>query len=346
GLAISAEDAQLCVNGVQHGERYHITLRAGLPGTSGEVLQKDVTLTQYVRDRDPVVRFPGRAYVLHATGSPSIPIVTVNTDRVDLRIRRVAERNLLRAVQDQYFGRPLSPWQEDSFAGTVAEDIWTGTGEVANSINAETTTRLPLEQALAGLPAGIYVLQASVPDTDPYDVAPATQWFVISDLGFSTLQGNDGLHVFARSLADTTPRAGVEVSVLSRSNRVLATDVTDADGYLNVQPGFLAGTGGAEPALIVLRDGESDISFMSLTDPAFDLSDRGVTGRAPPEPIDVFLTTDRGAYRAGETIYATALARDPAVVAQTDVPLTAILRRPDGVEYARVRSDGAALGGH
>ncbi len=346
GLAISAEDAQLCVNGVQHGERYHITLRAGLPGTSGEVLQKDVTLTQYVRDRDPVVRFPGRAYVLPATGSPSIPIVTVNTDRVDLRIRRVAERNLLRAVQDQYFGRPLSPWQEDSFAGTVAEDIWTGTGEVANSINAETTTRLPLEQALAGLPAGIYVLQASVPDTDPYDVAPATQWFVISDLGFSTLQGNDGLHVFARSLADTTPRAGVEVSVLSRSNRVLATDVTDADGYLNVQPGFLAGTGGAEPALIVLRDGESDISFMSLTDPAFDLSDRGVTGRAPPEPIDVFLTTDRGAYRAGETIYATALARDPAVVAQTDVPLTAILRRPDGVEYARVRSDGAALGGH
>ena len=346
GLAISADGTQLCLNGVQHGERYEFTLRAGLPGTSGEVLIKDVTLTQYVRDRDPVVRFPGRAYVLPATGSPSVPIVTVNTDRVNLTLRRVAERNLVRAVQDQYFGRPLSPWEQDDFASSLAEEVWTGTGEVANTLNAETTTRLPLDQALGDLSAGIYVLQASVPDSNPYDVASASQWFVISDLGFSTLQGNDGLHVFARSLRDTTPRAGVEVTLLSRSNRVLATDVTDAEGYLNLQPGLLAGTGGAEPALVVLRDGDKDISFMSLTDPAFDLSDRGVTGRAPPEPIDVFLTTDRGAYRAGETIYATALARDPSVVAQTDVPLTAILRRPDGVEYARMRSDGAALGGH
>ena len=61
---------------------------------------------------------------------------------------------------------------------------------------------------------------------------------------------------------------------------------------------------------MVVKDGDSDIAFLSLTDPEFDLSDRGVEGREAAPPVDVFLTTDRGAYRAGETVYATALARD------------------------------------
>ena len=41
-----------------------------------------------------------------------------------------------------------------------------------------------------------------------------------------------------------------------------------------------------------------------------DLTDRGVEGREPPKPLDVFLTTERGIYRVGETVYATALVRD------------------------------------
>ena len=70
------------------------------------------------------------------------------------------------------------------------------------------------------------------------------------------------------------------------------------------------GRGGAAPALVLAKQSDEDMSFMSLTEPAFDLSDRGVEGREPAGPIDLFLTTDRGAYRVGETIYATALARD------------------------------------
>ncbi|MFD1808130.1 MG2 domain-containing protein [Gemmobacter lanyuensis] len=36
--------------------------------------------------------------------------------------------------------------------------------------------------------------------------------------------------------------------------------------------------------------------------------------------MDVFLTTDRGAYRAGETVFATALARDAQAVAIEGLP--------------------------
>lgn len=82
--------------------------------------------------------------------------------------------------------------------------------------------------------------------------------------------------------------------------------------------------------MVVARQDDTDLAFLPLTDPEFDLSDRGVAGREPAGPIDVFLSTDRGAYRAGDTIVATALARDGSAAALEDLPLTAILYRPMG----------------
>jgi uncharacterized protein YfaS (alpha-2-macroglobulin family) len=107
----------------------------------------------------------------------------------------------------------------------------------------------------------------------------------------------------------------------------------------------MRGTGSAAPAMIVARDGDTDQAFLSLTDPEFDLSDRGVEGAEAPPPVDVFLTTDRGAYRVGESVHATALTRDAKQVAITGLPLTGILTRPDGVEYIRALADDAGAGG-
>jgi hypothetical protein len=58
--ALSAEGKQLCVDGLKHGERYNINLRAGLPSTVKESLPKSAEFNIYVRDRKPFVRFTGR----------------------------------------------------------------------------------------------------------------------------------------------------------------------------------------------------------------------------------------------------------------------------------------------
>ncbi|MCB1340370.1 MAG: alpha-2-macroglobulin family protein [Pseudooceanicola sp.] len=346
GLAVTVDGSQLCVEGVEHGERYRLTFRRGLPAASGETLWKDVEITQYVRDRSPAVRFPGRAYVLPKAADAALPVETVNLTKLDLLLRRVSDRNLLRAIQDGYFGRPLSEWQESDFANNVAQDVWTGTAEVATDLNRDMTTRLPMGEAIADQPSGIYALTARIPGADPYDEPGATQWFVLSDLGISTLSGSDGLEVSVRALSDAKALEGVEVTLISRANAVLGTATTDAEGLARFAPGLTRGLGAAAPALVLAALGDSDAGFLSLTDPAFDLSDRGVEGRPPAGPVDVFLTTDRGAYRAGETIHATVLARDATVKAIEGLPLIAILSRPDGVEYRRLISDGGTLGGH
>ncbi len=346
GLAVQSDDRRICIDGVEHGKRYTFTLREGLPAASGETLYKDTDLTLYVRDRSPSVRFPGRSYVLPKSADAALPVETVNLTNLDLQLRRVSDRNLLRAIQDDYFGRPLSQYQDSYFSTEIAEEVWTGTGEVTQTLNRDVTTRLPMGEAIRDLPAGIYALTARIPGADPYDDPGATQWFVLSDLGLSTMEGNDGLHVMVRGLSDAAPRAGIKVTLVSRANAVLGTAITDADGNALFEPGMTRGTSGSAPAVVFAEQGNEDIGFLSLTEPAFDLSDRGVEGRAPAGPVDVFLTTDRGAYRAGETVHATVLTRDPEVDAIEGLPVIAILTRPDGVEYSRHISDGGRAGGH
>lgn len=346
GLAVQADESQLCIDGVDHGARYDVTFRQGLPSASGETLHKDTRLQLYVRDRTPLVRFPGRAYVLPRSADAALPVETVNVDTLDLTLRRVSDRNLVRAIRESYFGRPLSAYEEESFATDLAQDIWHGKGDVHNTLNADMTTRLPMGDALAGQGPGIYSLSASVPGQDPYDYPAASQWFVVSDLGLSTWSGVDGLSVAVRGLTDAQAREGVVITLVSRSNAVLGKVTSDVDGFAQFPAGVTRGNGAFAPALLMAEDGTQDIAFLPLTDPAFDLSDRGVEGRPPAPPIDTFLTTDRGAYRVGETIHATALTRDDRAAALKDLPVTAILRRPDGVEYSRQLSQQSVAGGH
>jgi len=345
GLAVTARGSQLCVEGVSHGERYALTLRAGLPSASGEELTKPVQLSLYVRDRAPSVRFPGRAYVLPSAPDAGLPIVAVNASEVELTLSRLPDRNLVRAYAEDWFGRALSTWDVSWFNETLAEPIWEGRADVASELNRDVTTRLPIGEALADQPSGIYVLHAVVPGETQDSSPPATQWFVISDIGLTTMMGTDGLHVFARALGSAEPIEGASVQLTSRANAVLGEAVTDAAGYARFAEGMTTGRGAAEPAMLMLTNGD-DMAFLSLTGPAFDLSDRGVEGHPAAPPIDAFLTTDRGAYRAGETVHATALARDGKAEAIEGLPLIAVLSRPDGVEYARHLSNGAGAGGH
>ena len=109
--ALSAEGKQLCVDGLKHGERYNINLRAGLPSTVKESLPKSAEFNIYVRDRKPFVRFTGRAYVLPRTGQRGIPLVSVNTPAVNVNVFRIGDRNLINTVIDSDFQKTLSSYQ-------------------------------------------------------------------------------------------------------------------------------------------------------------------------------------------------------------------------------------------
>jgi uncharacterized protein YfaS (alpha-2-macroglobulin family) len=347
--ALSSEDKQLCVEGLKHGERYNVSLRVGLPSAVKETLPKSAEFNVYVRDRKPFVRFTGRAYVLPRTGQRGIPLVSVNTTAVKVQVFRIGDRNLINTVVGSDFQRALSSYELSDLGGERGLKVWSGELDTASPLNADVTTAFPVDQVLGELQPGVYVMTAAPKGpgsgSDEDYASLATQWFIVSDLGLTAFSGHDGIHVFVNSLASTEPLGKAEVRLVARNNEILATRKTDDSGHALFESGLALGEGGLSPAMLTVATDKSDYAFLSLKSNAFDLSDRGVAGRAVPAGADAFVYAERGVYRSGETVYLTALLRDGQGNAITGALLTLVIERPDGVEFRRAVLPDQGAGG-
>lgn len=349
-FAVSAEGSQICVDGLRHGERYAIVLRQGIPSAiPGENLTKNADYEIYVRDRAASVRASGKTYVLPRTGQQGVPLVSVNTDKIGIRVLRIGDRNLINTVRGSEFLEQMEPGQVDRIIRETGSQVWRGMMDVKSELNKDVVTAFPVLEATGRLEPGVYLIAAQAGEfkaesgatvsVDAEDSGEsieniATQWFVVSDLGLTSFSGQDGVHVFVRSLASAAPVRDAEIRLIARNNEVLATARTDTNGHVKFDPGLSRGIGGLAPgiATVQLKD---DYGFLDLQQAAFDLTDRGVSGRIAPKGIDAYLYAERGVYRPGETVYVTALARDARGGAVTGLPLTLVTRRPDGMEYRR-----------
>lgn len=342
---VVAENEQLCVEGLAHGQRYRVQVRAGLPSAVEEELQKNIDIAVYVPDRKPFVRFSGKSYVLPSRGQQGIPLVSINTQKVDVEVYRIGDRNLVGAIEGGDFQRQLQSYEVDQIRSRSGEKVFTGSMDVPQKLNEEMTTAMPVTDAVGTLKPGVYVMIAKPSQKSRNDYGTeATQWFIVSDLGLTAFSGDDGVHAFVRSLADATPSGEVNVKLVARNNEVLGTAKTDARGYARFEAGLVRGEGGLQPAMLVAENSRGEYAFLDLTSGAFDLTDRGVKGREAPGPLDGFVYTERGVYRPGEDVHLAALVRDATGKAAT-LPVTLIVTRPDGVEHARYTLKDRGLGG-
>lgn len=346
-VAVEASDTQLCVTGVEFGKRYQLKLRAGLPSANGETLRKDVELALYVPDRTPFVGFANNAYVMPSGLGGGLPITSVNAKTAEVVIYRIGDRNIASALRNGVFQSTLDGYSAEDVADRYGEKGWEGKVDLAEGApNVMVTTAIPVGEVVKNLSPGAYVITAKVENSQQeYWQSMATQWFIVSDLGLTTVAGNDGVHLFVRSLQTAQPVVGASVKLVAVNNEILAEGVTDANGQAVFAPGLARGEGGRAPQLVTAETGSGDYAFLDVTKPAFDLTDRGVSGRQSPGPLDLFATTERGVYRPGESVFLTAILRDPKAAAVQGVPLTLEVERPDGVvANHQVLSDAGAGG--
>ncbi|WP_421089091.1 alpha-2-macroglobulin family protein [Pseudochrobactrum sp. MP213Fo] len=348
---MEAKDRQICIEGLQHGKNYRIGLRSGLPAAIGEMIEAPVALNVYVRDRAPTVRFNGDAFVLPSTMRRGIPVVSINVKTIDIELYRVGERALTQSMNGVSFFGQLDGYATSQIVSSLGEKVYTGKLDVESELNKEVVSAFPVDEALPQRKPGIYIMTAKAEgDQSEEWTSQATQWFLVSDTGLATFAGEDGLNVFARSLATAKPMSGVELQLLAANNEVLGTAKTDDQGRATFTAGLMRGTAAMAPAILTARskgdDSGEDYVFLDMKRAGFDLSDRGVTGRPAPGALDVYSWTERGIYRTGETVHAAALLRDSAAKAVENLPLTFSFLRPDGVEDRAIVSTSQAAGGH
>ncbi|MDH3703648.1 MAG: alpha-2-macroglobulin family protein, partial [Alphaproteobacteria bacterium] len=345
-----ARGQRLCVEGAAHGTIYEVTTLKGLPGSGEYKTEETEQFTVSVPDRKPSLTFSGATYILPRAGRRELPLQSVNVEKAALKVLRINDRNLIGEINQGRVSRLISKHDARQIASQSGELIWQGSVDIAMQRNRQVKTALPIGEILKDPKPGIYVVTGTIPGTQRprgYRHNQATQWVVVSDIGISTYRGAEGLHVFVRSLESARPLGGMTLRLVARNNSVLDSVKTDRDGRARFAPGLVRGSGGSRPAAVMAAGNGGDFNFHDLTRPAFDLTDRGVGGRAAPGPIDAYLYTDRGVYRPGATVHITALARDDKANALENPPLVLKVFRPDGTEHRRFRlADGDQAGGH
>lgn len=343
--SLKIDGRRLCLAGLEFGAQYQAELKAGFPAASGARLPAAQTVEIALSDRPALIAFRD-GLILPRESVAGVPVTTVNVDRVFVTVIRVPDRLVSQIRRDQLVQRSIYPYQLASLQGAQGAVLWQGELAVTGPRNASVTTMFPLGQAVPQRRPGVYVLtaenaadrkrQPGEDGAERYDYRPRpVQWVIDTDIGLTTFQGADGLHVFARGLGSALPLSGLTMTLIARDNDELATAESDAEGHVRFDPGLLRGTGGAAPVAAMAYGKDGDFSLEDITRPAFDLSDRGVDGRALPGPVDAFLYTDRGIYRPRETVHLVTLLRDRAADAIEATPVTLVVRRPDGVEYRR-----------
>ena len=330
---VTARGDTLCLEGLKHGAIYNVEILSGLPAGTGEQMREKFATRIVVPDRKPQIRFSGTGYVLPRQDTAGLPVTTINVDKVKLRLLRVNERNLVPSIDAERLTMSFSTYEVDEIVNRTGSLVWQGEMAISGERNRAVTTAIPLKDMLREKGPGIYLAVAERSDLRQDEYAePATNWVLVSNLGLAAYKGTDGLAVNVRSLADGKPLPGVAVRLYARNNGQLAEATTDTGGIARIPGGLLRGRGGDEPFVVTAYGPENDFNFLEIGRAAFDLSDRGVSGRPQPGPVDAFLYTDRGIYRPGETVELVALVRDDKADAVSGLPIALRLLRPDGSE--------------
>jgi uncharacterized protein YfaS (alpha-2-macroglobulin family) len=330
---VTARGDTLCLDGMKHGAIYNLEILSGLPAATGEQMREKFTTRIVVPDRKPQIRFSGAGYVLPKQESAGLPLTTINVDKVKLRLLRVNERNLVPSIDAERLTMSFSSYEVEEIVNRTGSLVWQGEMAISGERNRAVTTAIPLKDLLREKGPGVYLAVAERSDLRQDEYAePATNWVLVSNLGLAAYKGTDGLAVNVRSLADGKPLSGVAIRLYARNNGELAEATSDTGGFAHIPGGLLRGRGGDEPFVVTAHGPDADFNFLEIGRPAFDLSDRGVSGRPPPGPVDAFLYTDRGIYRPGETVELMALVRDDKAEAMSGLPIGVRLLRPDGIE--------------
>jgi hypothetical protein len=350
-VALSVAGQTLCVGGLGFGEGQVLTLREGLPSAGGEGLAADETVQVDFGDRPAYVGIAGDGVILPRRDADGLAIETVNVDSVEVELWRITDRALaFRSITAGYNGAEGEyNWTpEDERPFEVGERIWNGEMDTAGALNTPVTTVFPIAEAIGTLSPGAYYISltdASEAGDEYRSPARATRWLVITDLALTAYRGSDGVDFTVRSLQTAEPVPGVQVELIARSNEVLGTATSDANGHARFAAPLTRGEGAMAPRLLTAYGPDNDFAVLDFQRNPVDLSGQNTGGRQRPDGADGFLWLDRGIYRPGETVHAGAMVRDVEAVAISDRPVTLTVYGPNGIEAANARYESAPQAG-
>ncbi len=309
-----------CIRGLKPATYYHIIIDKNVP-FDRFYLDREYHFFRQSGDLKPSWRFKESGYILPLSGQKSIPLESVNIDKLKLKLYRINDRNLIYAINTYGLARAIDRWEENDIKDEYGALIWEKTLLISMQKNKKVVTAIPITQELKKLKPGVYLLSS---EDDGYYEGQNSQWFMVSDIGIFTIKGEDGLHVYLKHLSNATPFSNAKIELIAKNNEILATAKSNKKGFAFFKAALLKGSGGMKPQALYVFS-KNQFSALLFSRPKLDLTDRGVSGREFPKRYDAFIYTNRGIFKPNSTIGFTILVRNNDQKAVSHLKLLATL---------------------
>ncbi len=290
---------------------YRYTIANTMTDIYGNRLKTVITGTFKTGSYPPYVSMNTGPGVLEAYGDRRYPVFFVNQDRVRVRMGMMAPDRLIPLIRsrEDLYGR-ATPLPDSLF---FIDRSW----QVTAPRNTRSAQPLQVDWLLAGRKTGLVLAEVDDLNDDDNPVRYKRILLQVTNLGVTAKFSPINNLIWVTNLQDATPVAGAKVEIRDDHNRKLWSGTTTAAG-LAQSPGW------RELGLSSADSWERPRQWVFVykdLDFAYTASDWG-TGIFPyrfdidyewnPEPVKHAgtLFTERGLYRAGETVHIKGMLRE------------------------------------
>jgi len=325
---------------------YSITISEDLTGTFGGKLKTEYTGQFSFGSLNPEIKFPDqKSEFLTSKGYKNVGIQIVNVPLVNVTITKVFENNIIPLLKadkeynyENEYNEETENWEYHNYETYPTNDYGKVIyNKLVETKDLETAGRVRLlnlnfRDKLRDY-KGLYIVEVKHPDKK---FITDSKLISISDIGLIAKETDDEVYVFANSIKTSKPISAMEVTLIDRTNQVLASAPTDGDGVAIIKKNKFK-IPDAEVAMLTAEN-NADFNYLHLNKTSLNTSRFEVGGLKNHESnYHAFLYGERELYRPGETINFSGIVRSTNWRNPGELPFKVKCLLPSGKEYKTVR---------
>ncbi|MBX7244375.1 MAG: hypothetical protein K1X53_02685 [Candidatus Sumerlaeaceae bacterium] len=311
--------------------RYTVRLAKGIVGTNGETMKSGTELSVWAPPMKPFLQMKDAGGHLSKNGTMKLRVRSAGIKALSFRAIRLFDNNLI-----YFINRDGGSYNVQRLGTEVVErDIPVAEGPGA------VTTLIDLREILGASANGVYSFSVNPADSEESADEGETIYLgddlpgindsavvSISNLGIVSKQSGPELAVWVAALDTAKPLAGIKVRAYSAKNQMVKEGETGPDGMV-VLSGYPE-TPDFKPTVVVAT-APDDMSYLNLQDTMNREEDAGGDEGRPflSKGYEAFVSTERGAYRPGETVHVFGYVRGTGWQTPKPFPMEVQLERPD-----------------
>jgi uncharacterized protein YfaS (alpha-2-macroglobulin family) len=326
---VSVKNKTLKVKGdFSYGVPYTIKIENGFPSLYGTKMELAYIKQFSFNDEKPQLKWMGSGLFLPLENKGRLQFKSVNVGSAKLEIQEILPQNLVFFLQNNEL-RSSNRWFSD--IERTAKIIYSGDVKFEKAKRNEwLKTEIDISGYFAKKAGAAYIVKLDFNKEnviiscenlcDDYyywwDNGKTEKILIVSSTALTAKKTSDGIHIWATDVENSKPVSGLLLELYGKVNDILATQRTDANGYVFFKVEQNEG-------YVVKGNGNRGLALLKLNQNNWETSRFDVGGiYETNKKARLFAYTERGVYRPGDTIHFSGIAREGIEQALANLPMS------------------------